>query len=239
MKSIRFLALTVVTILLPALAFAQTATTSMHGIIFDQSGALVPGAHIAISNADTGYKAERVSDVHGEFAFEQITPGKYTVLTQASGLTSQKTVVELLVNQVRNLEFKMSVAATNVETVDVLATASTLNMSDATVGTPFDTPQIQSLPFEGNNVLDLLSLQAGVLFLGDSVKQDSDSRSGSVDGARSDQSNVTLDGLDDNDQNKGYAFSGVLRSTRDPVEEFRVVTTNANADSGRSSGAQV
>jgi hypothetical protein len=90
-------------------------------------------------------------------------------------------------------------------------------------------------------VLDLLSLQAGVLFLGDktSSQQDSDSRSGSVDGARSDQSNVTLDGLDDNDQNKGYAFSGVLRSTRDSVEEFRVVTTNANADSGRSSGAQV
>jgi hypothetical protein len=101
--------------------------------------------------------------------------------------------------------------------------------------------QIQALPFEGNNVLDLLSLQAGVLFLGDKTTsaQDSDSRSGAVDGARSDQSNVTLDGLDDNDQNKGYAFSGVLRSTRDSVEEFRVVTTNSNADAGRSSGAQV
>jgi len=65
------------------------------------------------------------------------------------------------------------------------------------------------------------------------------SRSGAVDGARSDQSNVSLDGVDGNDQNKGYAFSGVLRATRDSVEEFRVVTTNSNADSGYSSGAQV
>jgi len=241
MKSIRFLAFIAACTLLPAIAFAQTATTSVHGIISDQTGALVPGAHISIANPDTGYKAERVSDVHGEYAFEQITPGKYTIIAQASGFSVQRAIVELLVNQPRELDFKMSVAATSVETVDVLATASTLNMADATVGTPFDTPQIQSLPFEGNNVLDLLSLQAGVLFLGDksSSQQDSDSRSGSVDGARSDQSNVTLDGLDDNDQNKGYAFSGVLRSTRDSVEEFRVVTTNANADSGRSSGAQV
>ena len=58
-------------------------------------------------------------------------------------------------------------------------------------------------------------------------------------GARSDQTNVTLDGLDDNDQEQGYAFTGVLRSTLDSVEEFRVTTTNSNADAGRSSGGQV
>ena len=241
MKLTRFLALIAACTLGPTIVLSQTATTSVHGIVSDQTGALVPGAHIGISNPDTGFKAERVSDVHGEYAFEQIAPGKYTLLVESSGFAGQKAVVELLVNQARSLDFKLSVAAANVETVDVLEAASTLNVSDATVGTPFDTPQIQTLPFEGNNVLDLLSLQAGVLFLGDksSSQQDSDSRSGAVDGARSDQSNVTLDGLDDNDQNKGYAFSGVLRSTRDSVEEFRVVTTNANADSGRSSGAQV
>lgn len=239
MKSVRSLAAVGALALAACAVFAQTAVTSVHGAISDQTGALLPGAHVSIVNPDTGYKAERVTDVHGEYAFEQITPGKYTVLAQDSGFSSQREVVELLVNQARTVDFKLSVAAANVETVDVVDTASTLNTSDATVGTPFDTAQIQALPFEGNNVLDLLSLQAGVLFLGDGVKQDSDSRSGSVDGARSDQSNVTLDGLDDNDQNKGYAFSGVLRSTRDSVEEFRVVTTSANADSGRSSGAQV
>ena len=66
-----------------------------------------------------------------------------------------------------------------------------------------------------------------------------DSRGGSVDGARSDQTNITLDGVDNNDQNKGLAFQGALRSTLDSLEEFRVATSNSNADSGRSSGAQV
>ena len=86
---------------------------------------------------------------------------------------------------------------------------------------------------------DLLSVQPGVLYLGRGADKQSDSRTGSVAGARSDQTNVTLDGLDDNDQTQGYAFTGVLRSTLDSVEEFRVTTTNANADEGRSSGGQV
>jgi|CZKL01.1.fsa_nt_gi hypothetical protein len=228
-------------LLIPIQNMAQTALTSLHGTITDQTGAVVPGTHVSIANAETGFKAERISGAHGDYAFEQITPGKYAVLTEATGFSAQKEFVELLVNQARTVDFKLPVVAANAETVEVVDTVSGMNTSDATIGTPFDTAQIQSLPFEGNNVLDLLSLQAGVLFLEDktSTQQDSDSRSGAVDGARSDQSNVTLDGLDDNDQNKGYAFSGVLRSTRDSVEEFRVVTTNSNADSGRSSGAQV
>ena len=66
-----------------------------------------------------------------------------------------------------------------------------------------------------------------------------DSRSGAVNGARSDQTNITLDGVDDNDQLNGYAFQGALRATLDSIEEFRVTTSNANADQGRSSGGQV
>ena len=145
--------------------FSQTAMTSLHGIVADQSGALLPNAHISISNPETGFKADRSADAKGEFAFEQITPGRYMVLAQSDGFAAQRQTVELLVNQARNVDFKLAVAAANVETVDVIDTASTLNTQDATVGTPFDTMQIQALPFEGNNVLDLLSLQAGVVFM--------------------------------------------------------------------------
>ena len=66
-----------------------------------------------------------------------------------------------------------------------------------------------------------------------------DSRSGAVNGGRSDQSNITLDGVDVNDINNGYAFTSVLRVTQDSISEFRVTTSNPNADEGRSSGAQV
>ena len=60
-----------------------------------------------------------------------------------------------------------------------------------------------------------------------------------MNGIRSDQGNVTIDGVDDNDQVFGYAFTGVLRETQDSVEEFRVATSNTNSDEGRSAGAQV
>lgn len=242
MKLHRSLFTLVICLLVPFAAMAQTAVTSLHGTITDQSGAVVAGARVSIVNPETGAKAERVTDPNGAYDFEQIAPGKYNVQVEAAGFASQKQVgVELLVNTPMTVPFKLAVGAAAIQTVEVIDAATALNTTDASVGTPFDTKQIQSLPFEGNNVLDLLSLQAGVLFLGDQTQaqQDNDSRSGAVDGARSDQSNVTLDGLDDNDQNAGYAFSGVLRSTRDSVEEFRVVTTNSNADSGRSSGAQV
>src|SRR5208283_2834126 len=99
--------------------------------------------------------------------------------------------------------------------------------------------QVKELPMEGRNVPDLLSLQPGVAYLGNrSDVPVSDSRNGAVNGARSDQSNVTLDGVEVNDEG-GHAFTSVLPVTLDSVEEFRVTTTNSNADQGGSSGAQV
>src|SRR5207237_10749275 len=80
---------------------------------------------------------------------------------------------------------------------------------------------------EGRNVGNRLSVQRG------------DTQSGEVTGSRSDQANITLDGVDVNDQQNGTAFTPVLRVTPDSVDEFRVTTTNADAARGRSSGAQI
>jgi carboxypeptidase family protein len=221
-------------------SLSQTAVTSLHGAVVDPGGAATPQADVTLTNRESGFTQTRKSNAEGEYSFQQIPPGKYTVTVSAVGFAPQVRQVELLVNQTGRLDINLAIQATSTS-VEVSAQTVTLNTSDATIGTPFNQAQIQALPFEGNNVLDLLSLQGGVMFLGrqSDSQMDSDSRSGSVNGARSDQNNYTLDGLDDNNQNKGYAFEGVLRSTRDSVEEFRVVTTNSNADSGRSSGAQV
>ncbi len=220
-------------------ALAQTASTALNGTIMDPAGAVIPGATVSIALPDVGLSRQTSSNGSGLYSFEQIPPGRYTITANAPGFGAATQAAELLVNQPTTVNFKMSVTATT--TVQVDTTAPVLNTSDSTIGTPFDSFQIQTLPFEGNNVLDLLSLQAGVLFLGDQsqTQLQTDSRSGAVNGARSDQSNVTLDGLDNNTQTLGFPFQGALRSTRDSVEEFRVVTTNSNADSGRSSGAQI
>lgn len=241
MRFLKFAACAAWSLSVPAaVCIAQTAQTSLRGVVHDASGAVIPNATVTILKPDTGFTAKRTTSAVGAFSFEQIPPGAYTVQVSAAGFATQVQRVELLVNQPSTLEVPMSLGQAST-TVQVSSAPPALNTSDATIGTPFNTAQIQSLPFEGNNVLDLLSLQAGVLFLGDqsTAQQDKDSRSGAVDGARADQTNFTMDGIDDNTQDKGYAFTGVLRPTRDSVDEFRVVTTNANADSGRSSGAQV
>ena len=227
-----------------AISFSQIANTSLHGVIKDSSGALVPKAKVTLLDNATGHSFETMSNSAGEYNFSQIPPAKYLITAEAPGFAAQKKSAELLVNQPATIDFAVAVQANEV-VVEVSAEAQTLNTTDASLGSSINNAMIQALPSEGRNVPDLLSLQPGVLYLGQNSGRPSnpslqnDSRSGAVNGGRSDQGNITLDGVDDNDQVSGYAFTGVLRETQDSIEEFRVTTGLADADQGRSSGAQV
>lgn len=229
----------------PGLIWSQTGLTSLRGTVTDPSGALLAGTQISLEEPTTGFHVVHETDQTGAYEFPQIQPGKYTITATKSGFGKQIKTAELLVSQPATINFALSVQAIN-ETIEVSDIAQTVNTSDATIGNAVNNATIQALPMEGRNVPDLLSLQPGVVYLGRNVNdptsaqgQDVDSRSGAVSGARSDQGNITLDGIDNNDQRQGYAFTGVLRSTLDSVEEFRVTTSQSNADSGRSSGAQI
>ena len=222
-------------------AIAQNATTSLRGEVKDPSGAVVPGATITLLNSATGQSIVTTSKASGEYQLQQIPPAKYAISVEAKGFGTLTKEAELLVNQPATVNFTLTLGANNV-VVNVTAAAETLNTSDASLGQAMNNATIQGLPSETRNVPDLLSLQPGVFFIPippstNPVNQDS--RSGAVNGGRSDQGNITLDGVDDNDQVGGFAFTGVLRETQDSTEEFRVTTGNANADAGRSSGAQV
>jgi hypothetical protein len=133
------------------------------------------------------------------------------------------------------------------EEIVVNAASSMLNTTDASLGQAMSGIQVLNLPSESLDPAGLLSLQAGVTYIpaqadtvgGYSGIVDTDGRTGSVNGARSDQTNITLDGVDVNDPQNGYAFSSALRATQASLQEFRVTTSNYNADLGRSSAAQV
>lgn len=223
-------------------AVAQTASTSLRGLVKDPSGALAPGAQVTLSDQGTGRTFRATTNAAGSYQFPVLPPAHYLITVEEGGFSKQSKSAELLVNQPATIDFTLSIAS-DAETVDVSASAQTLNLSDATVGNSQNNDTIQALPSLERNVPDLLSLQPGVLFLGNGANNTTntggDSRSGAVNGVRSDQGNVTLDGVDDNDQVNGYAFSGVLRETQDSVEEFRVTTANSNATDGRSAGAQI
>jgi hypothetical protein len=212
--------------------FAQT--TSVSGTITDPTGAIVPGATVELESA-TGVRRTQTVDADGRYIFPQLAPGKYKLTVKSAGFSSKViNELELLVNNPATVNVSLEVGQIT-ETVAVSAEAAQVNTQDATIGNAFSTKPILQLPFNARNVVGLLTLQPGVTFNGDI----NDYRSGSVAGGKSDQANVTLDGVDVNDQQDRTAFTSVLRVTLDSVQEFRVTTTNANADQGRSSGAQV
>ena len=125
------------------------------------------------------------------------------------------------------------------ETVSVVSETTHLNTTDASVGNVMSREQIRSLPVEAQNVVHLLSLQPGAIFIPTSNPATVDPRYGSVAGARADQQSVTLDGIDVNDPQMPTAYTSAIRMTQEALQEFRVSTSNYNAEMGRSSGPQV
>ncbi len=233
---------------LGTLGFAQSATTSLRGTITDPKGAVVSGATVTLANPATGFSRTVKSGNDGVYQFLEVPPANYGLTVAVSGFaTIKQDHVTLQVSQPATLDIELRVAGTT-EVVEVSGAAPLVNTTDASQGNVFNSVQLASLPSEGRDPVSILSLQAGVTYLGSNTNQDmnnlkstqaADSRGGAVAGARSDQTNVTVDGLDNNDQLQGLAFQGALRVPLDSIQEFRVTTTNSNADSGRSSGAQV
>src|SRR5215831_16248983 len=233
---ISFLALFLAT----TFAWAQAGTTSVRGVVTDKSGAVVSSARVALTNASQALTREMTTSSAGEYEFLALPPGTYALTVEVTGFRKfENKNVELLVNLPATVNVTLEVGVAT-QTVEVSAQAVTLNTTDATLGIAFNENQVKQLPMEGRNVPDLLSLQAGVLYTGNraDINQDIDTRNGAVNGARSDQSNITVEGVPVNDSG-GHAFKSVLPVTLDSVQEFRVTTTNYNADQGGSSGAQV
>src|SRR5579872_3982276 len=220
---------------------AQSATSSLHGTVSDSKGLLVANANLILSNPNTGFTRTTQTDAQGIYQFLEVPPAKYVLTVQASGFaTVKRENVVLQVSSPATLNISLQVQGATV-TVDVHGEAPMVNTTDATLGNNFDARQLTDLPSEGRDPVAILSLQPGVTYIGNTTndQQMYDSRGGAVNGARSDQTNITLDGLDDNDQLEGFAFEGAMRTTLDSLQEFRVTTGNYDADSGRSSGAQV
>jgi hypothetical protein len=220
-------------------ALAQSATTSVRGTISDAKGAVVAGATVTLENSATGYSRTVKTDDQGTYQMLEVPPSTYTLTVMAEGFaTTRREKLVLQVSNPATVNMTLEVKGSSV-IVDVSGEAPLVNTTDATLGNNMGTRQLIDLPSEGRDPVSILSLQPGVVYLGNRVNQDDDSRGGAINGARSDQTNVTLDGLDDNDQLEGYAFQGAMRATLDSLQEFRVTTSNYDAASGRSSGAQV
>ncbi|HEU4434278.1 MAG TPA: carboxypeptidase-like regulatory domain-containing protein [Pyrinomonadaceae bacterium] len=220
--------------LVATISYAQSGGSTVRGTVKDPNGNLVSGANVTLTNPGKNFTRTQTTNEDGAYVFTAIPPGTYKLEVTAPGFkTASASGLEALVDTPIVRDVQLEIGAVS-ETVDVTSAAeSAINTSDASLGNSFERKRINELPLNANNVVGLLSLQPGV------------TRTGAVNGGRADQSNITLDGVDVNEQQDGLdvitdeAFASVLRVTRDSLQEFRVTTTNPNAEQGRSSGAQV
>ncbi|HEX5966499.1 MAG TPA: carboxypeptidase-like regulatory domain-containing protein, partial [Pyrinomonadaceae bacterium] len=221
-------------LLIATTSYGQSGNSTVRGTVRDPNGNLVSGANVTLTNPERNFTRTQTTNEDGAYVFTGIPPGTYKLEVAAQGFkTASASGLEALVDTPIVRDVQLEIGAVS-ETVDVTSAAeAAINTSDASLGNSFERKRITELPLNANNVVGLLSLQPGV------------TRSGSVNGGRADQSNITLDGVDVNEQQDGLdvvtdeAFASVLRVTRDSLQEFRVTTTNPNAEQGRSSGAQI
>ncbi|MDT4953497.1 MAG: hypothetical protein QOJ02_1635 [Acidobacteriota bacterium] len=214
-------------------ARAQTGTSSVRGTVTDQQGNVVAGATVTLTSKEKNFARTQTTNEDGGYLFNTVPPGPYRIEVEGKGFKKSVGAANALVDTPLELNIAMEAGDISESVTVTSGESAPLNTTDATIGNTFESRRIQELPLNARNVVGLLSLQPGV------------TRGGAVNGGRADQANITLDGVDVNEQQRGIdvvtdeAFASVLRVTPDSVQEFRVITTNANAEQGRSSGAQV
>src|SRR5579863_623288 len=241
------IALVVVFLISGSLALAQNVG-SLRGTVVDPAGATVAGVNVKLIDLANSSERTTSTNEEGAFGFVQLNPGNYRLEISKDGFrTHVEEHVSVLVATPTHVDIRLELGEVSQQVLVEITATPALNTQDATVGNSIGEREVGSLPFSARNVVNLLTLQPGVVFTGmsdtDKLSQGSiatlDPREGAVDGVRGNQTNVTVDGIDANDWQNQAAFTSALPVTLDSVQEFRVTTTNANATSGVVGGPQV
>ncbi len=218
-------------------SFSQTFRGNINGTITDPSGAVVAGAKVTATETATSASQGAVSSGSGEFAFNDLQAGTYTIKVEASGFpATEVNNVQLLAGKVYTLPVKLYLAQESA-TVEVAADALSLDTTTIAQTTTLSGVALQNTPLNGRDFTQLLGTSSS--FAGYN-------NSGSVNGMRSDQLNYTIDGTDNNDLylqtdavNQGgiSGIAGVVYPV-DALEEYSLQTTG-NAEAGRSPGGNL
>jgi Carboxypeptidase regulatory-like domain len=230
----------------------STSTGTVAGVVTDQSGAVVGGASVTITDTATNTARSTVSNDAGRYIFVNVVPSTYELRISKQGFSEAKVLGQTVeVGKTLTLNLAMKVGSAN-EVVEVQATGTELQVMNATVGNTVNGVSLESLPSLGRDVSTFITMQPGI------------SPDGSVAGTAVDQSYFSLDGGNNSNdmdgsmsvytpsysgditggvanQSFGVAAgpTGVMPTPADSVEEFKVNTANQTADFNSSSGAEV
>ncbi len=212
---------------------AQLTSGNITGTVYDPTGATVPGAQVIVHNTATGSENTTITTGAGDYRFENLAVGAYTLFVNASGFTKsevQNLTVQLNQTVTANIALKVGQAST---TVEVSESAVAVDTTTAQIQTTFDAKQMADLPntATGSGVLNLSLLQAGVATSG-SVGVGTGP---SIGGQRPRNNNFTVEGIDNN---SGRVTGPLVSIPNDAVAEFTLVANQYSPDFGHSSGGQ-
>jgi hypothetical protein len=221
-------------------ALAQDVA-SLTGTVTDKTGSAVADASVKLTNTGTGATFESKTGSFGAYLFSRVPAGAGYRLTVSKAGFKTVTVsnITLAVTETATYDVPLELGEIT-QTVEVSASSGiTLNTTDAAIGNDIDTRRMAELPsLFRTSAASLLTLAPGVVATSDSGHEQ-DSQTGSVTGSRADQGNITLDGLDVNDETIGQAFTAVGSAPIDSIQEVHTTVGGLNADYGRSSGGQI
>jgi Carboxypeptidase regulatory-like domain/TonB dependent receptor len=230
-------------------ARAQEAGGSIVGIISDPSGAAIGSANVTIKNVATGGERAVVTNGDGLFAVPNLIPGKYLITVVSPGFsTAVVSDVGLVAGERREVNVSMKLGQTSDKVTVVSSEISDVQLASSELRGVIDSHTVNELPLNGRDWTSLTLLEPGVAqvrtqkALG--VSNDRPNRGLGTDvtigGNRPQGNNYRLDGVSINDYSSGAPGSitgGVLGV--DAVQEFSVVTSNAPADYGKTSGGVI
>src|SRR3984893_6773117 len=221
-------------------AFAQVESGTINGVVLDNSGAVISGASVIITNTATAQARRTLTNTSGEYSAPSLAPGTYDIEVSKAGFaTSVQRGVILQVNQTQGINITLNPGSVQ-ETVEVTSLVPPLQTETATLGNVVNGQEVQTLPLNGRNFMDLASLTAGTT-PAEPGSRNQNEGGFSSNGNRSYDNNIMLDGVDNNslspDLRNGTDF--MVSPPPDAIQEFNVETTGYGPEFGRGGGAAV
>jgi Carboxypeptidase regulatory-like domain len=224
-------------------ALAQSVSGTILGTVTDSSGAIVAGAKVTIVNEGTALTRTVISDANGEYTAPSLPTGTYTVMSEMTGFKALAlSNIEVGVDQRVRINLKLDIGAMT-ESVSVQAETPLVQTSSSELGTTVGSVQIEALPLNGRNFVNLTRSIPGVLRGIPNANIDGSgslawraSASFSANGQRPRDNNYMLDGVDNNET---WLQTVVIFPSVDALDEFKLQTSTYSAEFGRSLGGVV
>ncbi len=225
-------------VLVAAPARAQFDRGQISGTVKDAQGGVVPGATVTVTNTQTQIVTTTVTDSSGYFTAPNLAPGRYDVSAELEGFKKAvRSGVQLDAASAQTIEFSLATGALT-ESVTVTANAAALQ-TDTGLRKTIESKDIEQLSFSGRNPIGVVGLKPGVIGGNFNNYGFSDLGNGgfSINGGRSDENNITVDGATAVRTRSSGAIVGVQNV--DTIQEVQVLTGNYLPEYGRASGGQI